>query len=327
MFGIGFLLWHFAGLPIITSFLIGSILGSNSTAIVIPLIQKVKIKEKSRTTLFLESGISDVLSIVFTLALISSLELGAFHLDGIIYNIIISILLATIIGISFAFLWSLTLNKIQSIQNSSFATPAFVFIIFGLTEKFGLSGLITVIAFGIFLGNIPSLISSLEEKHRLLYKVFHPKPLSEAELSFFREVVFLTKIFFFVFIGISLNFENFYFLFLGLSLTIFIFIIRLLAVSLSVPRTTHMFDASIMAVTVPRGLAPAVLALIPIQKGLAGGEMIQDITYSVIFFSLFLTSIFIFLLYNTFLRNIYQFFLSDFSPNPKDGSLEYPEEK
>jgi NhaP-type Na+/H+ or K+/H+ antiporter len=327
MFGIGFLLWHFAGLPVITSFLIGSILGSNSTAIVIPLIQRVKIEEKSRTTLFLESGISDVLSIVFTLALISSLELGAFHLDGVIYNIIISILLATIIGISFAFLWSLILNKIQSIQNSSFATPAFVFIIFGLTEKFGLSGLITVIAFGIFLGNIPSLLSLLEKKHRLLYRVFHPKPLSEEELSFFREVVFLTKIFFFIFIGISLNFENFYFLFLGLSLTIFIFIIRLLAVSLSVSRTTYRFDASIMAITVPRGLAPAVLALIPIQKGLANGEMIQDITYSVIFFSLFLTSIFIFLLYNTFLRKIYQFFLLDFAPDPEDGSLEYPKEK
>ncbi len=327
MIGVGLLLWKLTSTPIIVSFLIGAILGSNSTAIVIPLVQKVKIKEKSQTVLYLESGISDVLSIVFTLALIASLEIGVFQLNNVISNIFFSIFLATIIGISFAFIWSLLLNKVQTIQNSSFTTPAFVFIVFGLTERFGLSGLISVIAFGIFLGNIPSLVSSLKEKHRILYSVFRPKPLSKKELIFFQEFVFLAKIFFFVFIGISLNFENFYIVFLGFLLTLFIFTIRLLAVIFSVPSSTHKFDASVMAVTVPRGLAPAVLALIPIQKGLSGGEFVQDVTYTVIFFSIFLTSIFIFLLYNTKLRDLYEFFLSGFTDNPKNGSLEYPNKK
>jgi len=325
MAGVGLLLWQLANIPAIPSFLIGAIIGSNSTAIVIPLIQKMKIKENSRTTLILESGISDVLSIVFTLALIVSLEAGVFQIDSVFRDVFFGLVVATIIGGIFALFWSLFLNKVHNIQNSSFATPAFVFMIFGITELLGYSGLISVISFGVVLGNIPSIVSSLKEKHKFLYTVLHPQPLSSKELSFFCEIVFLIKIFFFIFIGISLDFINIHVLFLGLLLAIFIFLIRIPAIFFSIPKDTPKFDASIMAVTAPRGLAPAVLALIPLQRGLEGGQFIQDIAYAVIFFSILFASVLIFLLYNTKIRKIYELFFPKFAPNPKKGNAEYPD--
>ncbi len=326
MLGIALLLWHFAEFPIVISLLIGAIVGSNSTAIVIPIIQKLKIKEDSRTTLFLESGISDVLSIVFTLAFITSLEMGVFHIDAVVFDVLRNLFFATIFGGVLALFWSLFLNKIHNMQNSSFTTPAFVFIIFGITELMGYSGLISVIAFGIVLGNIPLLISFFKEKHKTIYEIFHPQPLSSKELSFFCEIVFLVKIFFFVFIGISLNFENFPIIFLGLLLAIFIFAIRIPAILFSIKKTTPKFDASIMAVTAPRGLAPAILALIPVQRGLEGGELVQDITYTVIFFSILLASLLVFLIYNTKVRKIYEHLLPGFNSNPSDENSEYPKE-
>ncbi len=320
MIGVGLLLWQAMNLPLLISFLIGAIVGSNSTAIVIPLIQKIKIKEDSRTTLLLESGITDVMSIVFTLAFIASLEIGLFQISSVFEDVVLGLFFAALIGSFFAFLWSLLLNKIHSIQNSSFTTPAFVFMVFGITELLGYSGLISVIAFGIILGNIPSLISSLKEKHKFFYAFFHPQPLSTRELSFFSEIVFLIKIFFFIFIGISLNFGNTPILLLGLSLSIFIFTIRIPAILFSVPKKTSQFDASVIAVTAPRGLAPAVLALIPIQRGIEGGELIQDITYSVIFFSIFFASVLIFLIYNTKISNIYKFLFFNFSSDKEEDS-------
>ncbi len=326
MIGVGLLLSQFTGLFLIPSFLIGAIVGSNSTALVIPLIEKLNIKEESRTTLFLESGLSDIFSIVFALALITSMEVGVFQVEVVFGDIVLNLLMATLLGIFFAFAWSLLLNKIHNIQNSIFATPAFVFIVFGITESLGYGGLISVIAFGVVLGNIPALTSSLKENYNFLYNIFRPKPLSQREISFFAEMVFIIKIFFFLFIGISLNLEEGSLLLLGLLLTLFIFVTRYLAVIFSVPRSVPKFDASIMSVTAPRGLAPAILALIPIQRGLEGGEIIQDITYAVIFFSILLTSFLIFLLYNTGIRKIYESFLSGFTKNPQEGTKEYPEE-
>ncbi len=326
MGGVGYLLWQFAGFSLIPSFLIGAIIGGNATAVVIPLIEKIRIREESRTALFLESGISDVMSIVFTFALIASLELGVFHVERVVFDIGRTMIMAIVIGSVSAIIWSLFLNKVHNIKNSAFTTPAFVFIVFGVTELLGFSGLVSVIVFGIVLGNIPLLVTFLKNRHQFFHKVFHPQPLSNRELSFFCEVVFLIKIFFFIFIGTSLNFENLSIVFLGFLLTLFIFAIRIPAVILSLPKSTARFDASIISVTVPRGLAAAVLALIPLQKGLEGGQVIQDVTYTVVFFSVLFTSIFIFLLYKTKVRKLYEFIFSGFSLNPKDGSAEYPED-
>ena len=52
-----------------------------------------------------------------------------------------------------------------------------------------------------------------------------------------------------------------------------------------------MEDKMFMAGIVPKGLAAAVLATIPIQQGIAGGVVIQNIVFAVILFSITFTSI------------------------------------
>jgi hypothetical protein len=41
----------------------------------------------------------------------------------------------------------------------------------------------------------------------------------------------------------------------------------------------------------PKGLAAAVLAALPLQYGIAGGEVIRDTTYMVVLFSISLTAV------------------------------------
>src|SRR4030042_2717471 len=60
-----------------------------------------------------------------------------------------------------------------------------------------------------------------------------------------------------------------------------------------------------MAVMVPKGLAAVVLASIPMQQGIVGGDIIKNITYGIIVFSIIFTSILVLLLEKTPLPNLY----------------------
>jgi NhaP-type Na+/H+ or K+/H+ antiporter len=52
-------------------------------------------------------------------------------------------------------------------------------------------------------------------------------------------------------------------------------------------------DMMFMSTMSPKGLAAAVLATIPLQQGIAGGELIKNIVFSIILFSIIFTSLLI----------------------------------
>jgi len=218
-------------------------------------------------------------------------------------------------GIVGAFGWSYIFKKVRGLQNSMFTTAAIVFIIFGLAEWLGYSGAIAALAFGITLGNISSL------RLPRLYSGFNTdlSGLNVSEKAFFSELVFILKTFFFVYIGISLQLANWWLIVVGLILTIFIFIIRLPIVKFTVLKSTPITDASMLAVVIPRGLAAAVLASIPFQQGMDGGEIIQNTAYAVILSSIIITCLLVFLIDKTKLRNFYAWAFSNLAKQPKTG--------
>ena len=259
---VGLIAWLLLGLEPIPAFTLGAILGGTSSAVVIPLVKQLKLQESARTILVLESALSDVLCIVFVLALIQAYSADGIRVGAIVGSIISSFTLAALLGIVSALLWSVLLAKIRTIKNSMFTTPAFVFVIYGIAEVLGFSGAIAALAFGVTLANIDRF--RIKTIQRFVNKGLNT--FNDAEKQFFSEIVFLLKTFFFVFIGISIQFTNGWALLFGFFITI---------------------------VMVPKGLAAAVLASLPLQYGLPGGEMIRDLTYAVILTSIVLTSILI----------------------------------
>jgi NhaP-type Na+/H+ or K+/H+ antiporter len=83
-------------------------------------------------------------------------------------------------------------------------------------------------------------------------------------------------------------------------------------ISLTIPKGTPLEDATLFSVVIPKGLAAAVLASVPLQHGVSGGEYIQNLTYAVVMFSIVLTSILIFLVDKTNIGGIYHFLLGKF---------------
>ncbi|MFC1902154.1 cation:proton antiporter [Chloroflexota bacterium] len=306
----GLAIW-LTDLAVLPAFILGAIVGSTSEAVVIPLVRQLRIQEETRTLLSVESSVNDVLSIVITIALVQAYTMGEFKIAAVSGDLIASFLVALVFGIAGALVWSTLLNRIHAIKNAMFTTPAFVFVIFGIVETLGFSGAIAALAFGITIGNIETIRFPFFKT----LTVGEPVGLNETEKVFFSEVAFLLKTFFFIYLGISLELISEQLIVIGLVLTVVAFVLRLPAVKLAVKKTMSPKDISIMAIMVPKGLAAVVLASIPLQQGVAGGEIIKNITYGVVLFSIVITSILAVLLERTKFPGVYAWLLSPRLPS------------
>jgi len=293
--------FFYTDLGLLRSLVLGSIVGGTSSAVVTTLARQFPMTERSSTILVLESAFSDVFTLAVPLTLLTAYKIGRFDVASVTGQMFAAFILAAMLGIAGAFLWSVLLNRMRTLQNTVFTTPAFVFIIYGFVEILNYSGPIAALAFGITLGNIDVLGPPI------MKNVISRKPISltDHERAFFSEAVFLLRTFFFVYIGISVRFQDGWMFALGAAITGALFLARIFIVRLSVPRDTPLKDAAFMAAMIPKGLGAAVLASLPIQQGIPGGEIIQSVVFSIILCTTLLTTLLTFLVDKTYLSSVY----------------------
>jgi len=312
---VGAAVYFLTNLGIVRSLTLAAVVGGISSAIIAPMLNQLKMQPESKIVLLLESTITDVFCVIATISLIEITKLdniAEFDVGLTMGKILASFILATVLGAAAAFGWSVILNKVRNLQNSIFTTAAFVFVVFGLAEWLGYSGVVSALVFGITLGNIGSL-----DLPRLRTAVYtHPSELNVTEKTFFSELVFILKTLFFVYMGISLHLANWWLILIGLLLTIIIYIVRLPLVRLCVVKSTTVSDASMLAVVIPRGLAAVIMASIPFQQGISGGETIQNMAYYIILISIVMTSLLVFLIDKTKLALFYNWIFSNLPHRP-----------
>ncbi len=314
---VGYFILNLGTLPAI---ILGLIVGSTSPAVVIPLVKALRMKRKGETVLVLESAISDVLSIVLVFSLISAQMNGHIETGRIIGDVLSSLLFAIVIGLIGSIVWLLVLNTVRRFPNTLLSTFAFVFIVYGVSEFLGFSGAIGALAFGIGLTNhkrIRSLlgIKILEQREFAI--------ITETEKVFYKEIVFVLKTFFFLYLGISIKFGEINTALTAVVMVIFIFLCRLVITRLTMDRNIERKDASLMSIMVPKGLAAAVLASIPLQEGMPGGEIIQDVAYLIVLISIIGTVVLVPLIERDILGGFYRTFFASFAPDtPPEDAVE-----
>lgn len=268
-------------LSVLTCLFIGATLGGTSSAVVIGLVKKVKVKAKTATTLIMESAETDVFTLAIPLSILGLMISGEIQAGTVLSQFIASLVIALLMGIGGAFLWSFILNKIPNLKTTKFSTPAFLFILYGLTEYMNFSGPITALSFGIAIGNLqyfePKLLERIIPNQSIV--------LPQIEKDFFSELVFLLRTFFFVFIGISIQINRLDWLMWGAIITLVLYISRIIIVGLIVNKDTPLLDKSIMSIMIPKGLGAAVIATLPLQREHVDGVVIQSICFAVILFS------------------------------------------
>ena len=273
-------------LPLMSAILIGVGIGSTSSAIVIPMVKPLSIRKQTKTVLSLESAFTDVLTIVIFLGLLEYLtsenSSGGRFFISLSSTPLISVGIGVLSGIVWAFL-----RKQTDVSKLPFAGEAGALLTYGILEFLSLNGAIGVLSLGFTLANISLFPASLRA-------LLEDKPVSSGELTILSAVTFLLRTFFFLYLGLLIQIQGWSSVLWALCLTGLIFLTRYLSIRLIfrsniVPR----IDAITATAMGPRGLACAVLATLPLQRGLEQGEWIQNLIFAIIPLSILATSVFV----------------------------------
>jgi NhaP-type Na+/H+ or K+/H+ antiporter len=278
-------------LGLLPAILLGVTVGGTSSAVVIPMVGALRMGEKASTVLVLESALTDVLCIVGVFALLQIYTQGGVEPGKLIGGVLAALIFAAVIGLIGGIGWLLVLVKVRDFPNTMSSTLAYVFIVYGSTEMLGFSGAIAALALGITLTNFEKF--GLTRFDRIDRNIV---PLNEMDLTFYREAVFLLKTYFFVYLGISIHFGAAKLAVAASIIVLLVYAMRLFLTRLVFRAEAYSLrDAAITSMMAPKGLAAAVLAALPLQYGVAGGEMIRDVTYMVVLVSITFTAVLVML--------------------------------
>ncbi len=301
--------------------ILGSILAENSFAIILPLVSKLNISTSLKTVLSVESTVGSVLSIVLTITLLNMAKINSFEPSIIFGKIIYTFLISFIVGTAAAIFWTTVLNKVRKLENGIFLTLAFVMIVYAICETLGSDGAIGAFIFGIVAGNI-RIIRKMHGFRILEHFTINvkSKAFNEVEKSFFSEVIFVLRTFFFVYIGIAIQITSVFSMLCGLLFTLVIFVIRIPVANFFLDKQVTRLDTAVAAALVPKGLITAVLASLVAQSGIIGGDILQDTIYSVILFSTILATLLSFCIEKGYVNGATDFLFKRHRPAPSNGA-------
>ncbi len=284
----------FTGFGFLTALLTAVILGGICSAFVVPLIKQMKIQGETYFILAFEAAITDVFCIVFSLALIEIIRLNSFNMQFVAERIISLFAIASFIGVVAGLIWIVIVKKILKENKSYMITIAYVILVFVVTEFLKGNGAIGALFFGLVLRNSKQITSILDgiikEKNSNTGIVV----TSHTEQLFYAQISFFLKTFFFVYIGILLDISDIKILLIGFLISIALMVSR--RMSSLVTRSLGLLDRKLVGSIFARGLAAATIAQIVVFNNIPGAAIISNITYSVISFTIILSSIQIFLL-------------------------------
>jgi cell volume regulation protein A len=247
--------------PPLYSVLFGTILGGSSSIVVISLASRIKVSEKCSTILSLESALTDILCIVFSLVVIEIILKGAaVDLTTIGQSIASRFSTGIVLGVIFGLIWLSALKRIAKASYAYMLTLAVVLLAYAFSEFLGGSGSLCSLLFGIMLGNE-------KEIYRMLRMERPSNLVVDVGLKRFEsEVAFLLRTFFFVYIGLIVTISSITIVITGIILSLMLLLIRFGAVTFATIRCNELVkERPIMSVVLTRGLAAAVLATLPMQ--------------------------------------------------------------
>lgn len=263
----------FLGFSPMVAVLFGFCVAATGMLVVIPLLAHVRAPPEARVILTLETSLGDLLSAVVVTTLSSILVLGGSPAMGV-GLLTTKFFIGASAGILAGVLWARWLHVFAPSNHGYPVTLAALILAYAAAEALGGSGYLCALAFGLFVGNAPALM-----RRGGIANLAPLQPMMRAHQS---EVIFLLRAVFFVYLGLTVPASTLTprFAFVAVALLAAMVIARYVGVLLSGPKdpSTRVLLVSMM----PRGLATAVIAAIPVAMGVPGTADFLAYTFAVI---------------------------------------------
>jgi cell volume regulation protein A len=242
-----------------------------------PIISRMSLKDDARVILSVESALSDVLSVVCTISLIEFVKFEKVGIETPFKAIASAFSIAVVAGAACGFLWLKIAQLLQGRKYFYMLTLAYILIVFAVVDILGGSGPIAVLLTGIVLGN---------EKHFSRYLKVKKASLVDDTVKFFHgEITFFIRTFFFVYIGTMMDFSVIDGRFLLISLLLLFIVLAVRYISTEILCLFFRDKKEIKFIIfsmMPRGLASAILAMLPMTINMKDSAKFISYTFAII---------------------------------------------
>ncbi|KAA0252821.1 hypothetical protein FBQ97_02880 [Acidobacteria bacterium ACD] len=269
LFGHGLL-----GLPTASALALGALLGAPSSAVVLPLVARLGLREELKTRAVIDATLADVLGILgFTLA-VDSFRGGSVAgalIRGVGTGFVIGVAVAVFLGL----LWSRALRWLSGGRFGEALTLGIVLLLHSGLHALGGGAAVAVVAFGLTLSNEPVLLARLVERPALPDVDAGFAVLKGKLHDFISQTTFLVRTFFFVLLGLVVDWRGLEWRAVGVSALFLAVVLLARRATVVIVRRAGLLDAtddegSIFSALHARGLVTAVLALEAAASGLPG---------------------------------------------------------
>jgi cell volume regulation protein A len=265
--------WWSLDLPAASALLVGAVLGCTSIAIIMPVLDQIQVRDPVKVTLLLEASLGEVFAVLTVGILLEQMERGGPVLSGVFREFLNEIAVAMMLALGAGWLWARLLPKLSKQPFWQVLTFSIVLLLYAATQAAGASGLIAVFGFGLGLANFSQVGPRLVEATFGL-----EAPSDEPHLQilvFHSELAFLVRTFFFVLIGVVVDFTGLViYLLPAVGILAALYIARWGAVQSSrwAWRDITSPERETILWMLPRGLITAVLAIQVFET--RGGEFV-----------------------------------------------------
>lgn len=274
----------------LNALLLAAVLGATSPAICIPVVQGLSVRDEIKTIVKLESALGDVLLIVSVLLMVNFDPAGNQSVWSVILSFITSFGVAFVVASIAGVLWSRLIAWMGKEPLAYMLTLGFMFLLYFMVEEMHGSAAIAVLMFGLVLENMEVMTDRIGKRMRNLFGIDIKSEkfiLNQFIKNITEELSFLLRTFFFVYLGMLLDFD-------ALTWTIGMFILGMTGLLLIsrwglmqgfrfIGRDFSRGELQVIMAMLPRGLATAVMALLPFQQEqMPGTELFPLYAFGVI---------------------------------------------
>lgn len=265
-----------------SSALLASIVGGETTTVIVPYVAKHLGNEALFANITIESVLNSIFLIIvfyFVLdAFISSTPISFLGLQTMATSLVSQISIGFFIGIIAGIIWVEFMKAFGKINYLYIATIGYVLLIYAIVNRLGGSAILAVLMVGILLSNSKQIFEGLGLKQEV----------DNSNLVYIRqfqgEISFFLRTFFFFFLGlvISIVILNYIFLYYFVFLVIIVLMaVRYLATKITTGKEMAKYNKAIF-IMMAQGLTPAVLSTIALYYNVPRAQLIVTIAAFVI---------------------------------------------